>query len=585
VPFQPDERPDAGGSELGAQAGQLGLLIDATMLLSGGAKLEPALTQLLERLTARTRLTHAAVYRLNSHEGRLSCLAQAGDPIRKRVVSLGLESPGLVPWVAQHGQAVYVPDVASDPRTQGGEAGASVNPLEDGPGGPAVDAPLLGSEFAVPLRAGARLLGILEVGSDRIDGIRAVTRKLLEQFAAQVTFALERSELYAELSTLEEGAQLREELLKAQKMEALGALAAGVAHDFNNLLGVMLGVASLVRRHVAPDDPVQDSIELIEQAAARAAELTRQLLGFLRPRQETPGAVKVQDSLDRVAKIVSQTFDRRIQLRSEATQEPIWVEAEASELEQALLNLAINARDAMPAGGTLTFTASGMVLGPDDPARPSSCRPGEYVRMSVCDTGEGIAPQFRERIFEPFFTSKKLGQGTGLGLAMVERFVKRHVGFVRVESELGRGSEVSLYLPTVTVAEPRPAEKQTPQLKPGAGTVLVVDDEPLVLAFAERGLRRLGYEVLLAESGERALEIFRKRTGEIRYVLLDVVMPEVSGLEICRRLREIDPQARVIVSSGYSGRVAREALDAGASRFVSKPYTLEELSMALQEKA
>jgi signal transduction histidine kinase/ActR/RegA family two-component response regulator len=586
------ERPDPEEGELADRANQLGLLIEASAVLAAGTEPESALAQVLSRLTARGRLTQAAVYRLDPSDCQLYCLARADGPAAEGGLTRPLGVPGLVSWVARHPQAVYVPDVVHDPRAAGG------------------DAHLL-SEYAVPLRAGSKLLGVLDVGSDRPDGIRAVTRKLVDQFATQAAFALERRELYAQLFAQEEHGRLQKKLLEAQKMEALGALAAGIAHDFNNLLSVMLGVASLVRLRLRPEDPVQEPIGLIEQAATRAADLTRQLLGFLHPRSGRQGPAGVQEVLERVGKIVSETFDRRIQLRTHWTAEPLWVGAEPSALEQALLNLAINARDAMLDGGTLTIAAVRVALSPDDPARPRECPPGEYVRMSVQDTGMGIEPQFREHIFEPFFTTKEPGRGTGLGLAMVAGFVKSHAGFIRVESEVGRGSEFNFYLPSIPMPEASalaqassearshpaeelgtgPATEREPAgpprrtgLKPGTGTVLVVDDEPLVRAFAEQGLRRLGYEVLVAESGPKAMEIYRQRAPEISWVLLDVVMPEMSGFEICRQMRAINPQARVIASSGYSGRVARQALEAGASHFVGKPYTLEELSEALQEK-
>lgn len=560
------ERPHPEETELADRANQLGLLIEASAVLTAGTEAESALVQVLPRLIARGRLTYAAVYGLTGSDRQLYCLARTGEPAAGQGLISSLGGPGLASWVARHSQAVYVPDVAHDLRAEGGDAHLS-------------------SEYAVPLRAASKLLGVLHVGSDRPDGIRAVTRKLVDQFAAQAAFALERRELHAQLLAQEERGRLQNKLLDAQKMEALGALAGGIAHDFNNLLGVMLGVASLVRLRLRPEDPAQECIGLIEQAAARAAELTRQLLGFLHPGSGRLGPVDVPEVLERVVKIVSQTFDRRIQLRTDWTAEPLWVEAEPSALEQALLNLAINARDAMLEGGTLTIAAARVGLGPDDPARPPECPPGEYVRMSVGDTGTGIEPQLREHIFEPFFTTKESGRGTGLGLAMVAGFVKSHAGFVRVESEVGCGSEFILYLPAIPMPKASATEREPAVLKPGTGTVLVVDDEPLVLAFAEQGLRRLGYEVLVAESGQKALEIYRQRGPEISWVLLDVIMPEVSGIEICRQLRAINPQVQVIASSGYSGRVARQALEAGASHFVGKPYTLEELSVALQEKA
>ncbi|PYV08696.1 MAG: hypothetical protein DMG23_12910 [Acidobacteria bacterium] len=259
------------------------------------------------------------------------------------------------------------------------------------------------------------------------------------------------------------------------------------------------------------------------------------------------------------------------------------VEADAHELDHAILNLCINARDAMPEGGTLTLGASVVNLGPQDPLRPPECSPGEYVRVAVEDTGLGMEPEVKAHLFEPFFTTKEPGRGSGLGLAMVYRIVTNHKGFVHAESEVVRGSKLSLYLPAVH-PPPQPFTQKLPaEVQEGSGTVLVVDDEPMVLAFAERGLEKLGYRVLTAETGRRACEIYASRAQDIDCVLLDMVMPEISGFETYRKLREINPQVKVILSSGYSVEgVARNALEMGAADFIGKPYTLETLSRVLK---
>jgi PAS domain S-box-containing protein len=382
----------------------------------------------------------------------------------------------------------------------------------------------------------------------------------------------------------EERGRLQQQLFQAQKMEALGTLAGGIAHDFNNLLSVMLGFASLARQRLGSDDPLQDSLGMIEQSAQRAADLTRQLLGLARPERQQVKPVNVNDVLERVRRMVERTFNRNITVVAHKASEPLWVNAEPSYLEQALLNICINARDAMPQGGTLTLEAGAVTLAAQEPDLPAPCAPGRYARIAVQDTGAGIAPETFPRLFEPFFTTKEPGRGTGLGLAMVYGFVKNHDGFVKVESEPGHGARFTISLPLIPAPAPQTGAGALGKIAPGWGTVLVVDDEPLVRAFAAEGLKGLGYQVWVAENGQQALQIYEQHRKEIDCVLMDLIMPEPSGLETYRRMRAIDPLVRVVFASGYStGEILRDAPDARAAVFIGKPYTLEGLSVALRK--
>jgi PAS domain S-box-containing protein len=382
--------------------------------------------------------------------------------------------------------------------------------------------------------------------------------------------------------TEEERSRLQERLFQAQKMEALGTLAGGIAHDFNNLLGVILGFASIVRLRLAPSDPLLEFVKMIEQSAERGADLARQLLGLGRQGKCESVPIRVGDVLGRVVKIISRTFDRCIQVQTRTESGPLWVDVNPGQLEQAILNLCINARDAMPKGGVLTLESSSVTFGESDPSRPSHCPPGNYARLTVRDTGVGIAPQVLDRIFDPFFTTKEPGRGSGLGLSMVYGMASSAGGFVQVKSEVGAGSAFSIHLPLKAPPVERRVAVRSPLLEPGSGTVLVVDDEPMVLAFVEEALKKLGYQVLTATDGQQAYEVYSSHANQIDRVLLDMVMPGTTGLEVCRRLRGVNPKVKVILSSGYSsGDVAREARLAGAVGFIGKPYSLEELSCAL----
>lgn len=412
----------------------------------------------------------------------------------------------------------------------------------------------------------------------------SVMVSLIRDAAGQPAYTLALIQDLSELKKAEEArARLQEQLFQAQKMKTIGALAGGIAHDLNNLLGVILGFASLLRLRLRRADPLQETIRMIEQSAERASDLTRQLLGLSQPSKSESKPVRVSEVLERVFKIVTRTFDRRIRVQTSRARSLPWVAADRGQLEQAILNLCINARDAMPHGGTLAVETFVVTLGAEDPELPAQCPPGDYVRIVVKDTGEGIEPEVLKRIFDPFFTTKKPGKGTGLGLAVVQGIVHKARGFLSLESVIGRGSKFIIHLPVVQRRAGSAARKKPAHLERGRGTVLVVDDEPMMLRFAEKALKKLGYRVLTAENGKRACEVFAPRVKEINCVLLDVVMPEMGGLEASRKMREINPGVRILLTSGYgSGGEVRQALESAKVQFIGKPYTLETLSVALK---
>lgn len=382
----------------------------------------------------------------------------------------------------------------------------------------------------------------------------------------------------------EERKRFESEIYRAQALQTLGLLAGGVAHDFNNALEVIIGFASLARVRLSHADPLHEPLKIIEESAKGAAGLVRQLLDVSRDSSDEEELIETGPLVSTAVSIITRTFDRKIRIAHKADHELPLVRGIRSRLEQAILNLCLNARDAMQEGGTLTLEASFQTLGKSDPRLPASNIPGDYVRISVRDSGEGMPAEVMERIFVPLFSTKGPGRGFGMGLAMVDRIVREAQGFISVTSKPGQGSEFSVYLPAVSSEAPVGARHESMRAVSGRGEVLVVDDEPRVLEFLEKGLTRLGYEVLTAESGNRACEIYSSKSSEINCVLLDLIMPGMSGLEAYARLRNINPGVRVILSSGYSsGSIRREAVEAGSPEFLEKPYTLEELSQALQK--
>jgi PAS domain S-box-containing protein len=376
---------------------------------------------------------------------------------------------------------------------------------------------------------------------------------------------------------------LEEQLRQVQKMEAIGRLAGGVAHDFNNLLTAILGNAALLQGRLPREDTSFEYVTTIERAAWRAAELTRQLLGFSRQTLLWLKPTSLNDSVEEVASLLERTIDPLITLEVRRAPDLWQVEADAGQISQVLMNLCLNARDAMPRGGRLLIETANRTVTGEHVRRHPDGRPGEHVRLRVADTGEGIPPEILPRIFDPFFTTKEPGKGTGLGLAMVFGIVQQHRGWIEVQSELGKGSCFDVYLPRLRV--PKPAEQPVqPSAAAWGGreTILLADDNPEVRDLAAHFLKPYGYEVLLAEDGRQALEIYQRERARIHLVILDLTMPRLPGLEALRKLREIDPNVRVLLSSGYSNRPLGETERDGALGFVGKPYRERDLLNAVR---
>ena len=377
----------------------------------------------------------------------------------------------------------------------------------------------------------------------------------------------------------ESRAQLESQLRQAQKMEAIGTLAGGVAHDFNNLLTGILGYASFLREAVGGDPAVRRAVAVIENAAERAADLTRQLLGFARRGEVRRMPVRVHSLVHEVSDLLERTIDKRIDLVHNLDAGTDLILGDPGQMQQVILNLAVNARDAMPQGGRMVFRTRVVELRPEDAHLYPELAPGPYLELSVADTGLGIPKQVQARIFEPFFTTKGPGKGSGMGLAVVYGILRGHGGSIRVESEESEGAVFRLFLP---LAEEQ-AEDELPPARDdiieGSGGILVVDDEPIVRSTAGELLRSLGYEVWIAGEGVEALEVFAARRGEIDLVLLDLVMPGMDGWACLAKLREIEPGVRVVLSSGFGFEdFAHDMASAGLSGFARKPYQLAELS-------
>jgi PAS domain S-box-containing protein len=369
--------------------------------------------------------------------------------------------------------------------------------------------------------------------------------------------------------------RLEEQLRQSQKMQAIGQLASGVAHDFNNILTIIQGHASLLLSAGGLSEPATRSAQQIVQASERAASLTRQLLTFSRRQVLQRRPVDLNEVVANLTKMLGRLLGEDIALDVVPAPGRAVVRADSAMMEQVLLNLAVNARDAMPRGGRLRIRLSRENVAPPPTAGNSARGVGPFVCLTVTDTGCGIAPEILPRIFEPFFTTKEVGKGTGLGLATVYGIVQQHEGWIEVESQLGRGSTFRIYLPEADGdATSDAGESLTREMARGRETILVVEDEPAVRELVRELLKQHGYRVLEAESGPRALEIWRQHKQEIALLLTDVVMPEaMNGRELAERLCAERPGLKVIFTSGYSADVlGREHLLERGIRYVQKPF-------------
>ncbi len=386
--------------------------------------------------------------------------------------------------------------------------------------------------------------------------------------------------------------ELQEQLRQVQKMEAVGRLAGGVAHDFNNLLTAVLGNAALLQPRLARGGPDQELLGAIERAAWRAAELTRQLLGFSRQTMLWLRPLPLSESAREVVTILERTIDPRVRLEVRSAPDLWLVQADAGQMTQVLLNLCINACDAMPEGGTLTLETANVTVDEAQARNRVGARPGPFVRLSVSDTGSGIAPEHLPRIFDPFFTTKPAGKGTGLGLAMVFGIIQQHQGWVECHSAVGKGTRFDLYLPRYepapSAAPPAPEAPPAPRPGPlsvsslGTEVVLLAEDNDMLRTLASTFLRRHGYQVIPAADGQEAVEEYARHHGRIAAVVLDLMMPRLSGRDALRRLREIDPGVRVVFASGYSDTQLSEEEQAGVQGFVTKPYRERDLVHAVR---
>ena len=478
---------------------------------------------------------------------------------------------GLSAVVEASGEPLAIRDPAEDPRTMP-EYRQAFRPYR--------------SWLGVPVKVGDQVVGVLNMGTQREEGFSASDLAIATAFASQAAVAMENSRLYQEVQgAYEDLTQTQDQLVQAQKMEAIGQLAGGVAHDFNNLLTVISGRSLLTLSALPAGDPHRRNLELIQTTAERAAALTRQLLAFSRKQVLQPKVLDLNTVVSGLMPMLRRLIGEHIELVAVAAPDLGRVKADPSQLEQVILNLAVNGRDAMPDGGKLTIETGNVELDDAYARGHAGVVSARYVLLAVSDTGHGMDAATQARIFEPFFTTKELGKGTGLGLATVHGIVQQSGGHIWVYSEPGQGSTFKIYLPRVD--EAAEAGGPAPALAPparGSETILLVEDDEEVRALARETLEGNGYAVLPAASAAEALRLAGGGSRRIHLLVTDVVMPQLSGRGLAERLALDDPGRRVLYISGYTDdAIVRHGVLEEGTAFLQKPFTPETLLRRVRE--
>jgi PAS domain S-box-containing protein len=415
----------------------------------------------------------------------------------------------------------------------------------------------------------------------RKDGIEIPVEMMQRpvRFQGQGRTLLVARDMTAREHMAKENATLEQQLRQVQKMEAVGRLASGVAHDMNNILTAILAHAGLLKVRVDESHPSWKAGDVIEKAVHRGKELTSQLLGFARQGKHHHIPVDIHCVIQEVAGLLSRTVEKTITLQTDLLAEEPWVVGDPNQLYQVLMNLAVNASDAMSHKGDLKFRTNNERVSPSQAATIPGLAPGDYVVVRVTDTGEGMPQEVQGRIFEPFFSTKEQGRGTGMGLAMVYGIVKNHHGYIGVTSTLGVGTTMRVYLPSVLCDEPQTTLGSVVKPSAGTGHVLIIDDEKPVAEAAQAILEFLGYASTIRLSGREAIAYLQDPMNRVDLVLLDMVMPDMSGPECFAQLCGIRPECKVLLCTGYDrNHAVQELLNQGVIGFIQKPYDLDELA-------
>jgi signal transduction histidine kinase len=534
--------------------------------------LEEAVPKIMQAVGQNLEWDCGIFWRVDKAAGVLRCLDEWQNPLMKadrfmadmweRSFKKGEALPGRI-WAG--GKAGWITDVAEDATCPRQEAARAVG---------------FHGAFGFPVRVGGEIEGVIELLSRHVRMPDDELLKMIEDIVLKLGQFGDRARAEGALQQAE--AQLRQ----SQKMEAVGRLAGGVAHDFNNLLTVIRGYSELLLARLEAEDPMRKDLEEVKKAADRASGLTRQLLAFSRRQFIAPKVIDLNAVIANMDGMLRRLLGEDIvELCTELNSQVGSIRADSGQVEQVIMNLAVNARDAMPKGGRLTIETRNVTISNPTRQQPTVVKPGSYVLLAVRDTGHGMDEETQSHLFEPFFTTKEKGKGTGLGLSTVYGIVKQNGGSIVVESKPGQGATFKIYFPLVEQGVPGTAGvSDVAEPEHGRETILLVEDEPAVRGLVHETLRLHGYTVLEARHGIEALMTGAKYQGPIHLLLTDVVMPQMSGPEVAEKIQVVRPGIKVLYMSGYPDHPIFE--QGGISRdtsFLSKPFAPNVLAKKVRD--
>ncbi len=549
---------------------QLALLNQAGQAFNSSLDLDQVLATVLEETRRLLDVLACSIWLVVPETGELVCrhaTGPKGSDVRDWRLAPGT---GIAQWTVDHKASVIVPDAQADPRHCAG-VGQTIG-LE------------LHSILSVPLQVKDQVIGVLQAADTRIDQFSDDDLALLEPLAASAATAIANARLFEQAQqeiverkqAEQEKENLQNQILQLQKMEAIGRLTAGIAHDFNNLLTAVNGFAELLQHRLPADSPFQRLVTHILTAGQHAAELARQLLVFSRGKTAETVSLDLNAVAIELEQMLQQIVGSAVRIRLKPALDPCPIKMNPAQIEQIIVNLVVNARDAMPHGGTVTLETATLSLDEAQARRFVDLEPGPYVTLNVRDEGEGMTEEVKSRIFEPFFTTKSSEQGTGLGLATCYGIVKQNQGHISVVSEPGRGAAFTIYLPWVALEQddlsPEKAASEPENLQ-GTETILLVEDEAAVRELAALVLEERGYHLLKAANGQQALELAGGWPKQIDLLLTDTVMPVMGGKELVQQIKSNYPDIKIIFFSGYAG----ENVGSQDAVFIQKPFVLREL--------
>ena len=430
----------------------------------------------------------------------------------------------------------------------------------------------------MPILSGGKTLGVLNIYLQE----GHIRNQKEEEFLNAVANTL--AGIIARRKAEKEQEKLHDQLLQAQKMEAVGQLAGGIAHDFNNILTAILGYGNLLKMQVDNDSSLSTYMNYILDSAERAVKLTQGLLAFSRKQMISPRPISINEVIKGAEKILLRLIGEDIELSIHLSDKDLTVMADSTQMEQVLMNLATNARDAMPRGGNLLISSDFTEIDERFINMYGYGKKGRYVVITVSDTGVGIDEQAKEKIFEPFFTTKEVGKGTGLGLAMVYGIVKQHDGFINVYSEPGKGTTFKIYLPLIQAEIASTKEIELPISKGGTETILVAEDDAMVRKFMREVIEGAGYTVIEAKDGEDAIKVFIENKDRIQLLILDVIMPKKNGKEVYETLKESNPYIKALFISGYSADILhKKGIVSEGPEVILKPISSDNLLRKIRD--